>query len=374
LPREHGRSEVPTIESLDVSAYLVPTREPESDGTLTWTSTCVVVVEVVAEGMTGLGFTYATPACARLIRDLLHDVVVGHDAFEVADMWSLMVRAIRNMGRPGLASMSIAAVDCALWDLKARIMDTSLASLLGQIHEEVSLYGSGGFTSLTDVELEGQLDAWITNQGMRRVKIKVAEAWGTRADRDLERTRRARRIIGDDCELFVDANGGYNAKQAQRMGQAFAQLGVVWFEEPVSSDHLETLAQIRRAVPMDVAAGEYGYDLFYFEAMCLAGAVDCLQADVSRCAGITEWMRVAAIAETHGLEISGHCAQSLHVHPACAVANLRHLEYFADHERVDRILFDGVLEPRNGTLRPDVSRSGMGLALKTSDAERYRVS
>lgn len=364
---------MPTIESLDVSAYVVPTKEPESDGTLTWKSTCVVVVEVKANGVTGLGFTYATPACARLIRDLLHDVVVGSDASEVAGMWSSMVRAIRNMGRPGVASMSIAAVDCALWDLKARLLETPLASLLGQIREEVPLYGSGGFTSLSDVELDAQLSNWVTNQGMTRVKIKVGEAWGTRPERDLERTRRARRVIGDNCELFVDANGGYDAKQAQRMGAAFADLGVAWFEEPVSSDHLESLAQIRRAVTMDVAAGEYGYDLFYFEAMCRAGAVDCLQADASRCAGISEWMRVAAIAETHGLEISGHCAQSLHAHPASAISNLRHLEYFADHERVDRLLFDGVLEPQNGSLRPDLSRPGMGLELKVTDAERFRV-
>lgn len=362
-----------TIDSLDVSAYVVPTPKPESDGTLTWTSTCVVVVEARAEGVTGLGFTYATPACVYLIRDLLQDVVVGQDALAVARVWSSMVRAIRNMGRPGVASMSIAAVDCALWDLKARLLETPLASLLGQIRDEVPLYGSGGFTSLTDAELEDQLNGWL-QQGMTRVKIKVGEAWGTRPERDLERTRQARRVIGDDCELFVDANGGYASKQAQRMGAAFADLGVAWFEEPVSSDHLESLAQIRRAVAMDVAAGEYGYDLFYFETMCRAGAVDCLQADASRCAGISEWMRVAAIAETHGLEISGHCAQSLHVHPASAISNLRHLEYFADHERVDRLLFDGVLEPRNGSLRPDLSRPGMGLALKTTDAERYRVA
>ncbi len=365
---------MPTIETLNASAYVVPTKEPESDGTLTWSSTCVVVVEVAAEGVTGLGFTYATPACVFLIRDLLHDVVVGHDALDVAARWSAMVRAIRNMGRPGVASMSIAAVDCALWDLKARLLGLPLASLLGQIREEVPLYGSGGFTSLSEKELERQLRGWVENQGMRRVKIKVGESWGARPERDLDRARQARRIIGDDVELFVDANGGYASKQAQRMGEAFAEIGVAWFEEPVSSDRLEPLAQIRSAVPMDVAAGEYGYDLFYFEAMSRAGAVDCLQADVSRCAGISEWMRVAAIAEAHGLEISGHCAQSLHVHPASAVANLRHLEYFADHERVDRLLFDGVLEPRRGALRPDLTRPGMGLELKATDAERYRVS
>jgi L-alanine-DL-glutamate epimerase-like enolase superfamily enzyme len=364
---------MPIVDSLEVSVYEVPTDKPESDGTLTWHSTCVVVVEVVAEGVRGLGFTYATPACARLINDLLGDVILGRDAFDIEGAWSSMVQAIRNMGRPGVASMSIAAVDCALWDLKAKLLGVPLASLLGRVRDEVPLYGSGGFTSLTDRELDEQLSEWTETQGMTRVKIKVGESWGTKPDRDLARARQVRSRIGEGCELFVDANGGYGPEQAAQMGLKFADIGVTWFEEPVSSDHLDVLAHLRSVMPMDIAAGEYGYDLFYFEAMCRARAVDCLQADVSRCAGISEWIRVAALAEAHGLEISGHCAQSLHVHPASAVRNLRHLEYFADHERVDRMLFSGVLEPRAGLLRPDLSRPGNGLELKRSETERFRI-
>jgi L-alanine-DL-glutamate epimerase-like enolase superfamily enzyme len=248
-----------------------------------------------------------------------------------------------------------------------------LVRLLGPVHDEVAVYGSGGFTSLTDDELAAQLGGWSDGLGIPRVKMKVGQAWGSRPDRDLERARIARATVGDQVELFVDANGGYSPKQAVRLARGYEALGVTWFEEPVSSDHLAALAQIRGQTSMDVTAGEYGYDLFYFEAMCAAGAIDCLQADVSRCAGITEWLRVAAVAEAHGLQISGHCAQSLHLHPACAVNNVRHLEYFADHARVDRLLFDGVVDPVGGVLRPDLSRPGLGLELKRSDAEAYRV-
>ncbi len=170
----------------------------------------------------------------------------------------------------------------------------------------------------------------------------------------------------------MDANGGYTAKQAVRLGRAFADQGVTWFEEPVSSDDLDGLREVRDQTTTDVAAGEYGYDLAYFRRMVAAGAVDCLQADVSRCAGITEWLRVAAVAAAHNLELSAHCAQSLTAHVACAVPNLRHLEYFADHARVDRLLFDGVLDPAGGVLRPDLSRPGIGLDLKGADADRYR--
>jgi L-alanine-DL-glutamate epimerase-like enolase superfamily enzyme len=172
--------------------------------------------------------------------------------------------------------------------------------------------------------------------------------------------------------LFVDANGAYGRRQAIRVGRLLSSEGVTWFEEPVSSDDLEGLREVREHVDVEVAAGEYGYDLSYFERMLEAGAVDCLQADVSRCAGITEWLRAAAVAAARGYQVSGHTAQSLHAHPACAVPNLRHIEYFADHARVDRLLFDGALDPVGGVLRPDPSRPGLGLELKRADAQEYR--
>ena len=361
-----------TIDRLDVSVFTVPTEEPESDGTLTWTETTVVVAEPRAGGCVGLGFTYGTPACATLIRDILEPVVLVADPLDVPGAWAAMAAAVRNAGRPGVASMAIAAVDVALWDLKAKLVDLPLVRLLGAVRDAVPVYGSGGFTSYTDAELATQLGRWVHEDGIPRVKMKVGTAWGSRADRDLARAEAARDAIGSSAELFIDANGAYTRKQAVRLARAYADLGVTWFEEPVSSDDLAGLHRISTLVDLDVAAGEYGYDLAYFERMCAAQAVDVLQADVSRCAGITEWLRVAAVAAAHGLQISGHCAQSLHAHPACAVQNLRHLEYFHDHARVDRLLFDGVLDPAGGVLRPDLSRPGMGLELKRADAERYR--
>jgi L-alanine-DL-glutamate epimerase-like enolase superfamily enzyme len=204
--------------------------------------------------------------------------------------------------------------------------------------------------------------------------MKVGTDRGGRAGLDLARVEAARRAIGPDADLYVDANGAYTRKQAVELGRAFADLGVTWFEEPVSSDDLAGLYEVREAIPIDVAAGEYGYDVFYFERMCAAGAVDVLQADVSRCAGISDWIRVAGIAAAHGLEISGHCAPSLHAAPACSVPNLRHVEYFHDHARLDRMLFDGVLDPAGGALMPALDRPGNGLELKERDADAFLVS
>jgi L-alanine-DL-glutamate epimerase-like enolase superfamily enzyme len=360
-----------TIDRLDVSVYVVPLDEPESDGTFTWTATTVVVAEPHAEGERGLGFTYGTPACATLVRDVLTDAVVGEDALDVPAIWTGMVRAIRNVGRPGIASMAIAAVDTALWDLKAKLLGQPLCRLLGMAHDRVPVYGSGGFTSLTDDALAAQLGGWANEQGIPRVKMKIATAWGTAEDRDVARVALARRVIGDGCELFVDANGGYTRTQALRLASRFDDLGVTWFEEPVSSDDLVGLHDICARTILDIAAGEYGYDLVYFERLLDAGAVDVLQADVSRCAGITELLRVAAVAAAHGVDVSAHCAPLLHLHAACAVPNMRHLEYFADHVRADHLLFDGCVEPVRGALAPDLDRPGIGLELKRADAAPY---
>lgn len=365
-----GRIEGAPIEAVEVSAYTVPTEAPEADGTLSWDRTPVVVVEARAGGESGLGFTYGPAACGALVHEFLQPAVAGRDAFDIPGAWEAMVRAIRNTGRAGVASMAIAAVDTALWDLKARLLGLSLARLLGCARAEVPVYASGGFTSYDNDRLAEELGRWVHEWRIPRVKMKVASMDGGELDRDVERVRRARKAIGEGAGLYVDANGGYSVKEAIALAPVFAGEGVSWFEEPVSSDHLDQLRLVRDAIDIDVAAGEYAYDLFAFER--LSRAVDVLQADASRCGGITEWLRAAAVAAAHGLEISGHTAQSLHVHAACAVPNLRHLEYFHDHHRVDRILFEGVLDPIDGVLRPDLSRPGVGLELKRSDAEGYR--
>ncbi|MEU3363954.1 enolase C-terminal domain-like protein [Streptomyces pseudogriseolus] len=364
----------PAVERLAVSVYRIPTDLPGGDATLTWDATTLVLVEATAAGVTGLGFTYGSPATAPVVRQELADLVVGHDAFDVPAAGDRMSRALRNTGRPGIGAGAVSAVDTALWDLKARLLDLPLVRLLGAARKEIAVYGSGGLTTYDDTRLEEQLRGW-TEQGVGRVKIKVAESWGRREARDLHRTVLARRTVGDTAELYVDANGGYTRKQAVRMAAALADLGVIWLEEPVSSDDLTGLREVREAVAPDVAAGEYGYDLPYFARMAASGAVDCLQADVTRCGGITVWLRAAAVAEGLGLHISGHCAPHLHAHVAAAVPNTRHLEWFHDHVRIENMMFHGTLDPRGGTVSPGASgEPGHGLTLDRAAADRYRTA
>lgn len=364
-----GSTVVP-IERLEVSAYTVPTDLPESDGTITWNKTTLVLVEATAGDIRGLGYTYADLATAQLIKELLADVVCGRDVMAVPGCWQAMVHAIRNLGRPGVASMAISAVDVALWDAKARLLDMPLVTLLGAVRDSAPVYGSGGFTSYSREQLQRQLGDWAAD-GIFRVKMKI----GRHPRDDFSRVADAREAIGPDVELFVDANGAYSRKQALAMAEGFAKLGVTWFEEPVSSDDLDGLRLIRDRAPagMDIAAGEYGYDLWYFRRMLEAGAVDVLQADASRCAGITGFMRAGALCESRSLPLSAHCGPSLHVHPGCALPSFRHLEYFHDHARIEHMFFDGALTPVRGALHPDLTRPGLGLEFKRSDATRYAV-
>jgi len=153
------RVEVP-IERVNVSAFTIPTETPETDGTYEWESTTIVIVELSGGGTEGLGYTYADTAAARLIQDKLKQVVVGRDAMSVRSAWLAMLHSIRNLGRAGVCAMAISAVDTALWDLKARLLDLSLVTLLGQVREALPIYGSGGFTNYSNEQLQNQLGGW----------------------------------------------------------------------------------------------------------------------------------------------------------------------------------------------------------------------
>ena len=359
------------IARVEIAAYRIPTDQLESDGTLDWDHTEIVIAIVTAGRLSGLGWSYASRAAATLASDILCPAVVGRDALQTEQVWQEMNRRIRNAGRPGVGSMAIASIDIALWDLKAKLLDLSLVDLFGAVRDGVAIYGSGGFTSYSETQLTEQLGGWA-EAGIPRVKMKI----GRDPDADPHRVKAARKAIGADVELFVDANGAYAQKQALALANLFAaESDVVWFEEPVSSDDLEGLNLIRDRGPagMDIAAGEYGDTVDYFRRMVNAGAVDCLQADVTRCGGYTGFLKVASLCESFHVPLSAHCAPQLHAHVGCAVHSLRHVEYFHDHTRIDDLIFDGTIIQEKGILKPDRSRTGHGITLKTADAEHFRV-
>jgi L-alanine-DL-glutamate epimerase-like enolase superfamily enzyme len=357
------------IERLDVSAYELPTDEPESDGTAEWDSTTIVVVEAHAGDATGLGYTYAPAAAGALVQEKLAPEVEGADAQAPGAVWERLSRVLRNVGQPGIGFCALSAVDTALWDLKARALELPLVDCLPRVHDAVPVYGSGGFCSYSLERLREQLAGWVAD-GIPRVKMKISRE----PERDPKRLDAARSAIGDETELYVDSNGAFRAKQALGWAERLRrEWGASWFEEPVSSADLDGLRLLREHGPggLEIAAGEYAYVPADFRN--LLGCVDCLQADVTRCGGITGLLRAGGLGGANGLDLSAHCAPQLSAHAFCAVPTARHLEYFHDHVRLESLFFDGVLEPEDGRLRPDRSRPGHGLELKRLDVERYAV-
>jgi L-alanine-DL-glutamate epimerase-like enolase superfamily enzyme len=357
-----------SIEQIRARAFKIPTDKPEADGTIAWDSTTLVLVQVSGGGMEGLGYTYSGASIVRLIQDELAKAIEGLDALDPQSAWHSMQLRVRNLGRAGLAATAISAVDAALYDLKARLLNQPLAKLLGCYRSRVRIYGSGGFTSYSDDELVNQLSGWVFHDGCAFVKMKI----GSHPDDDSRRVAVAKHGIGE-AQLFVDANGAYTVQQALKLANSFAQQSVSWFEEPVSSDDLEGLVAIRNRIPagIEIAAGEYAYTIDYVRRMLEAHAVDVQQADVTRCGGVTAFLQIAALCEAFHVDLSGHCAPALHLHVACAAPRLRHLEWFHDHVRIEHMLFDGAPVPKNGMIQPDLSQPGNGLAFREQDAARY---
>jgi L-alanine-DL-glutamate epimerase-like enolase superfamily enzyme len=351
------------------TAYRVPTDAPEADGTFAWDSTTMVVVTATSGGAVGTGWTYAPAAAVAAVDELLAPVVAGGDPLDVESTWEAMVRAVRNAGRPGLVGMALSAVDIALWDLRGRIEGRALADLWGVAPVPVEAYGSGGFTTYDEARLTAQLRGW-RELGLREVKIKIGGSWGGEEQRDLQRAATAKKVVGEEVGVFVDANGGYSTDQACRVGHRLDELGVAWFEEPVSSDDLAGLDQVRGSVQADVAAGEYGYDETYLAR--IAAHVDCLQLDVTRCGGYTGWKR-AIVGLPPGTELSAHCAPYVTVPVAATTPGLRHVEWFHDHVRIAQLLLDGCPDPTDGRLTPH-DGPGHGLTLRTSVVEPFRVA
>ena len=357
------------IKSVTGSAYKIPTDAPESDGTFAWTSTTLVLAEVKAGGKLGIGYSYTDAAAAKVITNTLAEAIGGKDALGIPALHEAMLARIRNIGRDGLVATAISAVDAALWDLKGKLLGCPVVSLLGAAREAVPVYGSGGFTSYSISRLQEQRGGWA-GQGMRWVKMKV----GTNPEEDPARVMAARQAIGS-AELFVDANEAYSRKPALKLAEIFAKEGVTYFEEPVSSDDLDGLRLIRDRAPagMKIAAGEYGYDIYYFRRMLEAGATDVQQADATRCLGITGFLQADALCTAFSRPLSSHCAPSLHLHAALPARSFWNQEWFHDHDRIEHMLFDRAPIPKDGLIRADLSRPGLGLEFKHQDARYFAV-
>ena len=320
------------------------------------------------EGIEGLGV--CAPGARALIEGSLKEILLGQDPLWHEKLWDDMFWRVRGTGRKGLAFCAISGVDIALWDLKAKTFGVPLYRLLGPYTDTVPIYGSGGWTHFTEDELVREQVGYV-ERGIPRVKMKVAKNFGRAEAEDLRRLAAVRKAVGDEVEIYVDANNGYYAKQAIAMSKRFEQYDVRWFEEPVLADDIHGLAEISRATTIPVATGEHEYAKYGFKELISRGGADIVQPDVGRVGGVTEWLKVAHLAHAYNLPVAPHAYQLIHLHLACATPNLKVVEYLGQTEQGDRLWYTEFPEQKDGWWSPYPDRPGLGLELDPTAVRKY---
>ena len=327
---------------------------------------------VTDEGLEGLGVGQASPGVRQVIESGLKGLLIDQDPFDIEKLWNDMFWQVRGYGRKGLAFCAVSAVDIGLWDLKAKALGVPLYKLLGPYTNSIPIYGSGGWTNFTSEELVAEMSGYV-EQGIKRVKMKVGKDFGGSEREDIERVAAVRQAVGDDVALYVDANNGYYAKQAIYMAREFEQYQVGWFEEPVLADDIQGLAEVRRAIAIPVASGEHEYTRYGFKELITGGGADIVQPDVARVGGVTEWMKVAHLAQAFNLPVAPHMVPLVHLHLGCATPNLKVVEYANVVLEGDRIWYTELPEQRDGMLSPFPDRPGLGLELDPYAVEKWSV-
>ena len=342
----------------DASHYQDATMVPPTPGAK-GRSTVFVHIDT-DDGFTGFSYLNAPSAIRSLITAELKPLLVGQDPFDTERLWTDMFWKVRGYGRKGLAFQAISGIDVALWDIKGKALGQPLYRILGAAHESVPVYGSGGWTHFTTEELVAEQSGYV-EMGFPRVKMKVGKDFGMDERADIERVDAVRKAVGDDVEIFIDANNGYYAKQAIRMSREFEAFGVAWFEEPVLADDIDGLAAVSRATNIPVATGEHEYTKYGFKDLIARGGADIVQPDIGRVGGVTEWMKVSHLAHAFNLPVAPHAYSLLHLHCTMATPNLKVVEILgAEMEQWD-FLFEEVPRPVNGQWKPFDHKPGIGL-------------
>jgi L-talarate/galactarate dehydratase len=320
-------------------------------------------------GETGMGFAFVTDfgggtAVKALLDDVLLARVTGRSVFEAKAIWHELWTITHRMGR-GLNSFAIAAIDIALWDLRAKLHGHSLARELGQVTDRIPAYGSGKGSPLLPAEELVALSAGYVEDGFDAVKVRV----GLDPVADVDRVRAVRDALGDRVRIMCDANERLDLATALWLGRRLAELDVYWFEEPVTSDDVGAHRRLADALPMPIVAGEHLCSAREFVPFVAAGALDVLQPNACMVGGITEALRVGELAAAHGLGFAPHFLSELHIHLAAALAGTTYLEYFPF---LDEFVTEPLRTDGGAVLVPE--RPGHGIEFRANVWETYRTA
>ncbi|MGY0490620.1 L-talarate/galactarate dehydratase [Streptomyces sp. WG-D5] len=370
-----GGATLDTIAWIKLSSVTLPLATPISDAKVLtgrqkpMTEVAFLFAEIeTAQGHSGIGFGYSKraggPAQFAHAKEIA-DNLIGEDPSDIGRLWTKLVWAGASVGRSGVATQAIAALDIALWDLKAKRAGLPLAKLLGAHRDSVRTYNtSGGFLHTPTDQVLDNATASLAS-GIGGIKIKVGNP-DRRAD--LARLTAVREHIGDDVPLMVDANQQWDRPTAQRMGRAMEEFDLVWIEEPLDAYDAEGHAALAASLDTPVATGEMLASVAEHVELIKANACDIIQPDAPRIGGITQFLKLATLAEHHNLQLAPHFAMEIHLHLAAAYP----IEPWVEHFDWLEPLFNERLETRDGRMHVS-SRPGLGITL-TEQARAWTVA
>lgn len=362
---ETGAATLDRIEAVKLSSVILPLATPISDAKVLtgrqqpMTEAAMLFVEIRTEqGHKGIGFSYSKraggPAQFAHAKEIA-PTLIGEDPNDIAKIWTKLVWAGASVGRSGVATQAIAAVDIALWDLKAKRAGLPIAKLLGAHRDSVQCYNTSGGFLHTPIEQVLENASQSLASGIGGIKIKVGQPdWKA----DITRLEKIREYLGDDVPLMVDANQQWDRPTATRMCRILEHFNLAWIEEPLDAYDAEGHAQLARTFDTSIATGEMLSSVSEHLRLIEAGSVDIIQPDAPRIGGYTQFLKLAAFAAQEYLQMAPHYAMELHVHLAATYPHGTWVEHF---DWLDP-LFNEHLEIREGRMHLS-ARPGLGFTL-----------
>jgi L-alanine-DL-glutamate epimerase-like enolase superfamily enzyme len=360
------------ITDITTETFRWPRHKPITNGLHTYTHSGLGLVKIHTDGdVTGVGVT-STGTIIRATIEHLKPQLIGEDPIDVERLWHTMW-VPKLIGRRGLTTRAISGIDIALWDLRAKVAGMPLYKLLGGFRDRMPTYIAGGYYE--EGKGLGELaQEMIDNveMGARAVKMKIG---AVSIREDAERVKVVREAIGPDVKLLVDANCAYRAYQAIQIAKRIEEYDIFWFEEPVAPDDYDGHRRLAESTSIPIATGENEYTRYGFRDLIATGAVPILNADAKILGGVTEFMKVAALAQAHDLDIAPHGSQDIHIHLVSAISNGLILEFYRDsvdpmwgkmYHHTLRLNDDGTVSP------PDVP--GIGVDPNYEVLEPFRVA
>jgi L-alanine-DL-glutamate epimerase-like enolase superfamily enzyme len=321
------------------------------------------------QGLVGLGLTFfggaLTPALRAAV-DALAGLVVGDDPTQLEAIAAKLRRAAGSAGPGGIFTLALSAVDLACWDLKGKAAGQSVCALLGGLRDRVPTYASGALMRAHPVEYLAKAGPRLAAPGFRQTKMQCGSEPTVEAS--LERVRVLREAVGADVDLMCDINQLWSVNHAIRVGRRLEPYHLYWLEDPVAHDDQAGLARVADALVTPVAAGEYHYGIVPFRQMLEARAIDIVMIDLVRVGGITQWMKVAGMAEAFNLPVVSHLVPEIHVHLVAAIPNGLTVEYMPWTLR----LFEETPAIEGGQLVVP-KKPGLGLAFDPAAIKRYQL-